>query len=354
MKILQVIDKLEVGGAERVAVDLCSILYKNNVEVDFLNLLKPSELDQELLEKGIKVHYLNRENKFNPIYLIKMLLLLNQYSIIHVHSRHVLRYVGLTFFLPRIFRKYKVIFHDHFGEIEHDKFISPYLRKCINNCAAYVGVSPSLVSWAKENQLNRRVFLLENIVVEKDAFRKIATESKIVVVGNFRKQKNYEFLLSVLKNLPEPIKIDLYGTIVDRKYYDEIVNLAKSHNLFNRITIKTREKNISEILLNYKFAVHCAASETGPLVAIEYMSKGIPFIMFNTGAVAKVLKENEYDFIMDIFDEEMWSKKIMEVMANSSKQSYLSKQLRILYRNFFSEKIYLEKCLKIYQNIQNS
>ena len=65
MKILQVIDKLDVGGAERVAVNLCSLLFENKIEVSFLNLLQPAKLDEELIQKGIKLQYLNRRNKYN-------------------------------------------------------------------------------------------------------------------------------------------------------------------------------------------------------------------------------------------------------------------------------------------------
>lgn len=275
MKVLQVIDKLEVGGAERVAIDLCSLLHEHGIEVDFLNLLEPAVLDEELLQKNIKVKYLYRKNKFNPIYLIRLFGILNNYNIVHVHSRHVLRYVSLTFFLPKYFRKFTVIFHDHYGAIEDDKTISFFLRKCIASCSAYIGVSDSLVDWVMKNRLNKNVFLLENIVRENLGFRSIDTKSKIVIVGNFRKQKNYAFLIAILKNLPETIAVDLYGSVVDQKYYREIVESAKSLGIFNRVNIITNEKHITEIVANYELALHCAASETGPLVALEYMSKGI-------------------------------------------------------------------------------
>lgn len=351
MKILQVIDKLDVGGAERVAVNLCSLLFENKIEVSFLNLLQPAKLDEELIQKGIKLQYLNRRNKYNPIYLLKMFFILNRYTIVHVHSRHVLRYIGITFFLPKFFRNFKVVFHDHYGEIDSDNSISPYLKKCINKCDAYIGVSPSLVHWARENKLNNKIFLLENIVRESRSFKEIATDSKIVAVGNFRKQKNYEFLLTVLKNLPEHIKIDLYGAVVDDKYYNDFIDLTKSLGLTHRIHISTSEKSVAEILPNYSLAIHCAASETGPLAAIEFMSKGMPLIMFNTGSVAKVLKENGYGFIMDIFDEREWTIKVNEILNNPSLQSNLATQLKMIHQNFFSEKTYFEKCLKIYQVI---
>ena len=101
-------------------------------------------------------------------------------------------------------------------------------------------------------------------------------------------------------------------------------------------------------------AVHCAASETGPLVAIEYMSQKVPFIMFNTGAVAKKLKENEYDLIMDTFDTEKWVEKIKSVLHNENYFETLKNNLSLYYNKLFSEQNYVTTCLNIYQNILRS
>ena len=52
MKVLQVIDKLDVGGAERVSIDLAILLSRQpEVTVSFLCLLDKGELDFELIKK---------------------------------------------------------------------------------------------------------------------------------------------------------------------------------------------------------------------------------------------------------------------------------------------------------------
>ena len=133
MKVLQVIDQLKQGGTERVAVDLAILLSKTkDVEVSFYCLLDSSHLDKELIDSKIDVTYLKRKNKFNPIKLLKLWNDFNNYEIIHIHSRQVLRYVGLLFLIP--FKKsFKVIFHDHYGAIESDQEYSKYLKFCIQN-----------------------------------------------------------------------------------------------------------------------------------------------------------------------------------------------------------------------------
>jgi glycosyltransferase involved in cell wall biosynthesis len=354
MKILQVIDRLEVGGAERVAVDLSILLSKNNSNsVDFLCLLDTAVLDDELLEENVKILYLNRRQKFNPFTLIKALKILNRYDIVHVHSRHVLRYVGLTF-LPLLKRRFKLIFHDHYGAIETDTNVPSYLKFCVKKASAYIGVSSSLTKWATINKLNKHIYLLSNIVRSQPQNRVFSTKSKVVVVGNFRPQKNYEFLCNLISILPNDISIDLYGTIVDQSYYNKIIALKDELNINDRIQIITSEKNITQVLTNYKLGLHCAESETGPLVAIEYLSKELPVLMYQTGEVADTVSKYSTQLLMTNFELNHWKEKIIDVLNNESKRLQLVEVGSKVYNDNYSEVNYTKTCQNIYQDIINS
>lgn len=354
MKILQVIDKLDVGGAERVAVDLSILLSKEvSAKVDFLCLLGPAVLDKELQKEHIEVLYLNRKQKFNPFTVIKTLKILNEYDIVHVHSRHILRYVGLTF-LPFFKRNYKLVFHDHYGAIETDSNVSKYLRFCIKKSAAYIGVSSSLTNWATNRNLNTNIYLLSNIIRKNLNKRKHATESKIVVVGNFRPQKNYEFLCKLVTLLPSYISIDLYGAVVDEVYHSKITTLKSELNIEDRLHLISGEKHISELLCNYKLALHCAASETGPLVAIEYLSKGVPLLMYKTGEVAETISKYSNELLMTNFELDQWKVKI-ENLLNNELECQKNAQLNSkIYNENYSEENYTKACLNIYKHILNS
>ena len=352
MKVLQIIDQLNVGGAERVAVDLSILLNSDRFVVEFLSLLSPSALDENLKKNNINIHYLNRANKYNLFKLIRLFCLLNKFKIIHVHSRHVLRYIALTFLLPNFFRKYKVVFHDHYGNIDLDPTCSNYLKWSISHCDAYIGVSKGLTKWAKFNNLNRRIFLLENIVRSFNKETKSKT-NELIIVGNFRPQKNYEFLIQVIENLPSSVKIDIYGSIVDRHYYEYIKKMLCDLKRQGQINIIIDEKDVASILSNYKLALHVAKSETGPLVAIEYIMAGLPFIMYNTGSIANKMKQYDYDLIMDTFEKKEWSDKIIQVLNDENYQIKLKAKLDFVCETHFSEEKYVEKCKEIYQSIMS-
>jgi glycosyltransferase involved in cell wall biosynthesis len=355
MKVLQVIDKLDVGGAERVSIDLAILLSRQpEVTVSFLCLLDKGELDFELNEKNIELLNLKRPSRYHLKSFIRLVKILNQYDIIHVHSRHVLRYVGLTHFLPSYLKKYKIVFHDHYGNIENDPHFSNYMRFCISRCKAYIGVSQTLISWAKKIDVKIPLFLLSNIILKpenQDIKKKTAS---IIVVGNFRKQKNYEFLIELMDVLPHEICVDIYGKPVDIHYYEFIVNLIEKKKLGKRIRIFTNEKNVLPLLNNYKLALHCAKSETGPLVCIEYLSKKIPFLMYETGEVSKQVKTKTDALTMGDFDLENWNIQIMKLIYDVNYRAEVINDMVSINNIYYSEEKYVQKCLKIYHTTLSS
>ncbi|WP_417620133.1 glycosyltransferase family 4 protein [Oceanihabitans sediminis] len=352
MKILQVIDKLDVGGAERVAVDLSIILSKNDIDVSFLCLLQASELDKELEEHQIPLVYLNRKNKFNVCTLMKLHSILQRFDIIHVHSRHVLRYLVLTNFIP--FRRYKLVFQDHFGTIENDVSVSAYTKFCMKHAKAYIGVSKKLVNWATRNKVNANIFLLPNIVRKQSGKIRVKSHHDIVVVGNFRPQKNYEFLLDLLEELPEYITVDIYGIVVDKVYYNKISHLIQSKRLDHRIHIITNCSTLAPILHNYKLALHCSASETGPLVAIEYMAAQLPFVMYKTGEVAEQIHAIDSGFLQSNFNVLDWKGKVLRLLQNKEARTKAICTLEETYTRYYSEENYINSCIKIYQQVLSS
>lgn len=355
MKVLQVIDKLNVGGAERVSIDLTILLSRQpEVTVSFLCLLDKGELDFELIDKNIELLYLKRPFRYHIQSFIRLVRILNQYDIIHVHSRHVLRYVGLTHFLPSFLKKYKIVFHDHYGNIENDSHLSDYMRFCISKCKTYIGVSQTLISWAKKMNVKVPLFILSNIILKPEVLDVKKKTASIIVVGNFRKQKNYEFLIALMDVLPHDICVDVYGKPVDINYYEFIVNLIEEKKLGKRIRIVTNEKNVLPLLTNYNLAVHCAQSETGPLVCIEYLLKKLPFVMYETGEVSKQVKTKTDALSVADYDLEKWRIQIMKLIYDVNYRVEVINDMISIYDNYYCEEKYIQKCLKIYHITLNS
>ena len=157
----------------------------------------------------------------------------------------------------------------------------------------------------------------------------------------------------MINELPKSIKVDLYGAIIDKNYYKKIASLIKELKLQKRLNIIISENKVSKLIKNYKLALHCASSETGPLVAIEYLSQGIPIIMFKTGEVSKIIEKYNTKQLMTDFSLYKWKDTTESFITDKNLQEETIEINNTIFKDNFSEDKYIEKCLKIYQSILN-
>ena len=112
MRIIQLIDSLETGGAERMAVNYANALVG---EVAFSGLVvtrKEGDLKNQLHAK-VDYLFLNRTATLDWKALLKLraFVVKNKVSIIHAHSSSFLIATLLKIMLPKI----KLVWHDHNG-----------------------------------------------------------------------------------------------------------------------------------------------------------------------------------------------------------------------------------------------
>ena len=82
MKVLHVIDKLNVGGAERVFINLSNMLFEKGIDVSTVSLLGKGELDSQLNCKIENLDFVRR-SKFNFYSGYVFSKYLNKFDIVH-------------------------------------------------------------------------------------------------------------------------------------------------------------------------------------------------------------------------------------------------------------------------------
>lgn len=337
MRVLQVIDRLVVGGAEKVFVFLSNILADNNIETGVLLFNSGYPLEAEL-DNSVPVHKLNRGSKYNIASLYKAHKICSGYDIVHTHLRHVYAYIRLA---QVVFGgKYKLLLHDHAAINE------PTFRlKGVFKPKYYIGVNNEQAKWAVTTlgTQSQNTFLLENTVSPvTNPYTKI-NNRRLVMVANIRRVKNIEFAINLCKKAK--LGLDIYGHIIDQDYYDELLDLAAN----SEITINTSDVDVRSVYNNYSMAVHCSPKETGPLVLLEYLSAGIPFIAYKTGSASEAIAKEIPMLFMDNFDVGAWTVQLEKINSDNT----LPEKMRIYYQQAFTPQAYLEKCLQIYQNVHS-
>ena len=342
IKILQVIDQLNVGGAEQICITLTNLLYANQHLVSLLTLVDEGNLKSQL-DPNIDILKLNRRYPFDLVALFKCAKILKQFDIIHVHMRHNYRYIKLIHQL--FFLKNKIILHDHYGNIDKDLSIPTGFKWGLRP-RYYIGVSGSLVNWA-ENILKLKksnVFLLRNIVLKKEVLNSTATRSGLVLVGNIKPIKNQLFAIQLMEQLDTTLTI--YGSIQDDAYFQKLLQEIERLKITHKIIFKHNCVEIQKELHQFEIGLQTAISESGPLVVIEYLAQSLPFISYNTGEVISLIEKELPNYILNNFSKNDW---VQRIQSMRKEQNLVA--IENIYSKYFSEKVFLTNCLSIYNRI---
>lgn len=351
LSVVQVIDILNTGGAERVLINLANLLHAHGHVVKVVTTVRPGPLASQL-HKGIVLQNLHRSWKWNPLTMYKLAKAVREYDVIHVHSSYNLRYLFLTATVFRI--KKPIFFHEHFGDININQLVS-WHTKFIYPKTMLIAVSRQIATWAieKVHVPRKNVFVLPNTVMQQSHEPLPAPVNeikKLLIVSNIRPSKNILFGIQVLQELLTkglPVDLTIIGQVADKHYNNEIDEYIKVHQLGSNVLIKTNETNVQSLLYEYDLALHTAISESGPLVLIEYMAQGLPFITYNTGEVVQQVKDDLPECIMYNFDIENWIDRI-RVLLKKDKHAWQLK-LQNVFEKYYSAEAYYEQCIQIYQ-----
>lgn len=339
MKVLQVIDTLNIGGAEQVFVDLTNSLSASGVHVEVMVFHKIGKLVEQLNE-SLQVHVLNRSSKLSLTKAYKAHQLCKKFEIVHVHMRHCYAYIKAVQLLFK--GKYKIILHDHYGDIEINKSVPFRLRYRLKP-SYYIGVSHSLTNWAQNILKVDKVYLLRNVFQPSDAVKyEQYTGNKAIMIANIRKTKNIEFAIALCDKLG--MELDIYGNSTDAAYTEYLHSL-----IIGKRTIRIIEGvlDFSELYSNYSLGIHTAVSETGPLVLLQYLAYGIPFISYKTGEVAAVAADELPLHFVDSFDLAEWEERI----AGIKREGNITEKFKAVFEKNFNIENYRQKCLRIYQDV---
>ena len=352
LRVVQIIDRLHIGGAERVLVMLSNILHLHGHTVKVITTVNGGPLVNQL-QQGIQHVNLQRKWKWNVLTMRTLVNEIKDYDVIHVHSSHNLRYVYLAMKLFRVNKP--IIFHEHSGNVHIDSFIKWHQRLVYPN-VVFIGVSHKHIQWAiqKLKMPENKVFLLPNTVekLNTEELQEKNERNQLLLVSNFRSSKNIEFAIEVFKELRsrrEGYHFTIIGQIADKEYYEKIKHVINKNRLKEHIDIVHNCSNIQPFLHQFDFALHTSISESGPLVLIEYMAQGLPFLAYNTGEVVEEIKSKIPLAVMNSFDKDEWLNRMQTLISLPFED--LNHKFSNLYDYYFSTEVYYKKLMDIYQTV---
>ncbi|MEC5166100.1 glycosyltransferase involved in cell wall biosynthesis [Flavobacterium sp. PL11] len=333
MRVVQIIDALEAGGAERMAVNYANELAKR---IEFSGLIvtrSEGSLISEI-DKQVCYFFLNKKRALdlNALFRLRKYVRNNKVSIVHAHGTSFFTAVSLKLICPRI----SIIWHDHYGarnyKSTHDNlslFVCSYFFSLI------FSVNHELEVWAKKTLQTKKVFFIPNFTViksdiNKETLLKGDSDKRIVCLANLKKPKNHIALCTAFYEL-QLHKLGWSLHFIGKNYHDDysgsIEAFIGNHNLESFIHLYDSRNDIQHILSQATIGILASTAEGFPVTLLEYGLAKVAVISTNVGHCSSVIQDNYNGLLFDPFNQENLQYQLNKMIVDPTLRVRLGKCL---------------------------
>lgn len=294
IRVIQIIDSLDAGGAERMSVNLSNALV-DKVQFSGLVVTRKEGVLKSLV--GVKVNYFfcskKRSLDILAIFLTLRYIKRHKVSLLHAHGSSYFFAFLLKLLNPRL----KLVWHDHHGNRpnESQSLKTKILKKASNRFSHIFCVSKDLVKWSRKTLNSPSVSLIHNFTMSNKISLNNETEFDfpfLVCVANLRWQKNHLNLIgaySIIKQKGFTHKLILVGHDKNDEYSQNLREKIKELNLEEDIYILGQRSDVDSIIANSSICVLSSDIEALPMVLIEYANHKKPVVVTDVGQCADVV-----------------------------------------------------------------
>lgn len=302
MKILQIINSLATGGAEKLILETIPVFTKKTISVDVAVLNGNNNPFFEALKKThcCNVFALSKQTVYNPILIFKIIPYLKKYDIVHVHLFPSLYWVAFAKMIS--FSKTKLIYTEHstFNNRRKNSFFKILDKLVYQFYEKIITISHEVDSNLKKHlNFNESKFeLIQNgidlevinnaIPFSKSKLVTNITESTklLIQVSSFRYPKDQKTVIKALTQLDENIILLLVG---DGPLKNECQILVNKLNLTHRVIFLGIRMDVLNLLKTSDIIILSSHHEGLSLSCIEGMASGKPFIASNAPGLGDIV-----------------------------------------------------------------
>ncbi len=299
MRVLQVINSLATGGAEKLILESAPRYKEKGITMEVLLLNGRSQpFAEKLMANGVVVHSLSNGSVYNPFLSFKIMGYLKKFDLVHVHLFPSLYWVALAKALS--FSKTKLVFTEHNTTNRRRGWLFRLTDRW-----AYKRYSRIVIITEEVGDMLRRhlgaseeKFVLINNGIDVKKFReakpadrsqfKIDQNAKVIVqVSSFTEQKDQATLIRALPKLKSDTAILLVGT---GPLMDDCRKTAEELGVSERVEFLGTRMDVPELLKMADAVVLSSHFEGLSLSSIEGLASGRPFIASRVPGLTQVVE----------------------------------------------------------------
>jgi len=362
MKILQVIDSLATGGAEKLLLETIPKYAEKEISMDVL-VLNGNEYPFYFDFKTTyptQLFSLGKSSVYNPFLVFKLLKYLKKYEVIHVHLFPALYWVALAKWIS--FSDVQLVFTEHStnNKRRNNWFFKRVDRFIYSKYSKIICITSTV-----ENQLKKQLsfpdekfIVIENgIDLNKINQSKSYTKSELnltlpddakllIQVASFRFPKDQATVIKALQQLPENVHLLLAGEGVLLEKCKDLVNEL---NLNSRVHFLGIRMDILNLLKTADIVILSSHYEGLSLSCIEGLASGKPFIASDVIGLREIV--DEPTLLFPYQNDIVLSQIIMELLSDNDKYN-AAVQHGLQRAKQFDIANLINKQIKLYQSLQ--
>ncbi len=333
MKVLQIINNLETGGAEKLLLESLPLYNQLGIQMDILVLNEGNSPFMKELKalNCCTIYSLGQKSVYNPLHIFQIIPYLKKYEIVHVHLFPSQYWAVIAKLIS--FSKTKLIFTEH--STSNKRIQSSWLkyidRFIYEKYHKIVCITPKVLEVVKKhtnlpdekleiilNGVNVGKYKNASPLPKADFFPQFNENEKFIIqVSSYHGPKDQQTLIRAISLLPENIKLLLAGDGVTRKDCEQLVASLK---LEKRVFFLGLRMDIPNLLKNVDIVVLSSRYEGLSLSSIEGMASGKPFVASDVPGLSEIV--GGHGLLFEVGNEKDLAENITKLL--SDKEYYSS------------------------------
>jgi len=357
--VLHLVDSLEIGGAERMAVNLANGLSR----AQFLPHLCATRLGgplQNELAPDVQYLSLNRRARLDlpALWHLKNYIRQNRIRLIHAHGT-ALFIASLT---KHLCPESRLIWHIHAGALIHQRRVPMVYRFLTHNTDAIFAVTRALSDWAKIKLRfpANRVWYAPNFILANphEATKTVELPGiagfRLVCVANIRPPKDHITLLRAFKCVVEAeprARLILVGGEGESAYARKVWAEREALQLDGQVFWLGKCDNVLSILSACDIGVLSSRSEGFPLTLLEYGSAGLAVVATQVGECPEILDHGNAGVLTPPHDPSALAEALIILLTNPDRRAALGHALQMRITHHYSPEAILKAVEETYAHI---
>ena len=368
MKVMHILDSLNRGGAEMLALDVCRNARAHDLDLTFV-AIGGGDLEGDFRGSGVVFHRLQRRLPVDLRLAMRLGRLIQDRGIDVVHTHQAVESLHAYLATRGTNVKRVMTFHLCSADTKNRvalKFVTPRLD-------AGVAVSNDLLRCLGEAGLETadKFHVVPNGV---DATR-LQTDERglraelglsesallLGMVGNFYADvlKDQRTICLALPKFFQGVAnahfVFAGGTFKDSTdLQNECQDICRQNNILDRVHFLGKRPEVANVLQSLDCYVHSSVNESQGIAVVEAMLVGLPVVVSDIGALLEVTNNGECALVFRTGDADHLAEQLLRLAQDKALRTSLATRGKTYAQNSFGIDTHINNLLALYQNISGS